>query len=239
MVMESSQVLQGERLRLVLRVSCLRASPATVQLGADSEAQLANFVSLSQDSVTLDLRDAAQRSVPAGSTCYVSFCYGCSVHVFASAVLDRATTQIVLAMPKQIVMERRLSLRKLVTSDSELQVMVTTGGGRVVPAVPRDLSPTGMFLESLLDEYAELVVGTCVTVELRLAENEISVAGVVQRRDGNGYGIAFPEVASEREAELPNRLHELYITLVQHQQIATATATGQHPLDPAPAMPVV
>ena len=129
--MESAPIIDDDVLLDVLRSCCNHSTSATIVSSADNSVLSAAFSSLSQDSLTLDLHDA-DRQIHVDCPCYVAFFLEQARFLFTTTILDQPTpSQITVALPTQMSMERRTSLR--VPVDSRLRVTLTNGD---------DLAPT-------------------------------------------------------------------------------------------------
>ncbi len=200
----------------VLRRHCLRSTPATVRPMADNTVFSATFSSCSTTAVKLDLEGRTPVAFPTSGMCSVVFCHGVTTYHFMASVLEPSSTaQAVLAIPTQIAVERRSSLR--VPIKAGLHIELKTGDGRRIAARPQNLSLSGVFVGFAPDEDPGLSVHERISVELRLAHESASVDGWIRRHVGNSYGIAFSPVESAKTSEPPAALRRVYTALRQRE----------------------
>jgi hypothetical protein len=192
---------------------------------ADSNVFSAAFSSCSPTSVKFDLQGEATCPFPDSGTCSVFFCKCAATYHFMAPILQElGSSQVVLALPTQIAVERRTSLR--VPMNAGLRVQVKTDDGRIVNAKPRDLSLYGTFLDFLTDDDPGLPVNARISLELRLNHLRVNLAGCVRRHVGSIYGIAFQHVDTEMGMEPPDELRRIYTTLRQQKLTPNVVKTG-------------
>ncbi len=205
--MESTPIIDDDEMHDVLRTCCARSTSATIVSNADPSVLSATFSSLSQDALTLGLHDT-DRQIRIACPCYIAFFCEQARYLFTTTILDRpAPSQITLAMPNQLTMERRSSVR--VSVHSRLRVTMTRGDD-LLRADPQALSLSGINIKIDLDNDSQLTVGECVTLQLRLDRECVELEGSVRRQIDNIYSIVFSHAASEGDIHPPDRLQRVY-----------------------------
>lgn len=205
--MASVPIVSGEEMLDVLRTCCSRGTPATIGSNADLRILAATFSNFSQDSVTLDLQEELGE-FRVDCPCYAVFFQEQASHLITTPKLEQpAPFQLVLPVPEQISMERRLSLR--VPVDGELHVTVTRGDA-VLQAEPKGLSLSGINVRFDPSQEPSLRDGECIKLRLRLEHESIDLQGSVTRRTGKMYSITFSHAASVGDIHPPDQLQRMY-----------------------------
>ncbi len=205
--MESAPIIDDDEMLDVLRTCCARSTSATIVSNTDTSILSATFSSLSRDSLTLDLHDAVDQ-IRVDCPCYLAFVYEQARYLFTTTILDQpAPSRITLAMPNQMSMERRTSLR--VPVDSRLRVTLMKGDD-LLPAEPQALSLSGINIRFDLDNDPQLTLGERVTLQLRIDRECAELQGSVRRQIGNIYSIVFSHAASEGDVNPPDKLQRVY-----------------------------
>ncbi len=211
-MVESAPIIYDDEMLDVLRTCCARSISAQIVSHANTSVLSATFSSLSQDSLTFDLHDTGGQ-VGADCSCYVAFFQGRARYLFTTRILDQEVpSQFTLAMPHQMTVERRTSLR--VAVDSRLRVTVTKGD-HLLPAEPHGLSLSGMNIRFNSDTDPKLAVGECVELQLRIDGGSADLQGAVRRHVDNIYSIVFAHAASEGDINPPDKLQRVYWQLRQ------------------------
>ena len=223
--MERTPIIQQDDVPAVLEGYCLRSTPATVRPMADNTVFSAVFSSCSPTSVEFELQGELTCAFPGSGTCSVFFCNGAAAYHFMAPVLQEVeSSQVVLALPNQIAVERRTSLR--VPTNAGLCVEVKTPNGTAVNAQPRDFSLSGMFVEFARGADPVLPLNARISLELRLNHLRANLAGCIRRHVDSSYGIAFEHVDAARRMEPPNELRRIYTTLRQQKLTPNVVKTG-------------
>jgi c-di-GMP-binding flagellar brake protein YcgR len=85
--------------------------------------------------------------------------------------------------------------------------------GQSLSARALDISLTGILLVFDADEAFELELGQPIQLTLRLDSDEQVLQAVFRRRQGEGYGLYFPETMQHQHAQSPQRLNKMVMEL--------------------------
>ena len=97
---------------------------------------------------------------------------------------------------------------------------VTLKRGQTAYSVtPRNISVMGIFVEFSSADVSDLPRDAVLEITLAFEERTVSLRGVVNRREANGYGIVFPESIRQEELDPPLPLVEIVMEL-QRRMIA-------------------
>lgn len=144
---------------------------------------------------------------------FLSFVWEIEVVFFLAPVQsfcgDTIPETLVVQAPNQIASENRSAFRVPIFQDSSPRVLIEQNGHKIGTPRAIDISFTGILVEFPSDDVAEIEIDSKVQLELVLDDLEIDIEGVIRRRDGQRYGILFPETIKGSHVAPPDALNTL------------------------------
>jgi len=116
---------------------------------------------------------------------------------------------IFLRAPKPKTDERRRAFRVTISRLTDLAVRVNFKG-KTWEVAPVDLSLTGILVQFLKTEIADIPIDAEVGIELRFDNKTAALKGIVRRRQGNQYGILLANSLRNGELRPPESLVIIY-----------------------------
>ncbi|MBW2560544.1 MAG: PilZ domain-containing protein [Deltaproteobacteria bacterium] len=114
--------------------------------------------------------------------------------------------------PKPKTDERRIAFRVAISRLTDLAVRVNFKG-KTWEVAPVDLSLTGILVQFLKTEIADIPIDAEVGIELRFDDKTAVLRGIVRRRQGNRYGILLANSLRNGELKPPETLIVIYKAL--------------------------
>jgi len=218
---------------------CVNGAPAVVITLDERGVYQARFVSMSKDSVTLDLlTEPAEGTFSPDSVCSVSFHLGNRAGIFLATVRElvppRAAPQahsLVLNLPRLVIRgETRRTFRLPVAQDLGVNVtLVDERGGQLTPRL-LDISLGGMLVEFPIGQDPEFESGTSVRAEIRHRNHNVRLQGEIRRRERRQYGILFVDILQEGNIDPPEALRTILKAIEarwQEERARTKPAPGR------------
>jgi hypothetical protein len=183
----------------------------------------AHFVEVSKDSITVNLANNVVNDADLWlkiPRLFISFSHNGNCCAFFAEVMEYRDKSTVLSpalklkvSSKIIGMESRMSYRVPIGEKFAPSVRMFTKEGRVFLPKPIDLSYTGILIEFDKKEDPNFQPSDEVRLELRLDKYLIQLKAVVKRRDGNRYGLFFPEIVTQHGINPPQALQKIVASL--------------------------
>ena len=203
--------LEKDELDQLLQTLCTQGTPVTL-ISVDSGAiGRGRFRLFSNGLVTVDVLDKPKQVTCKPLTqCVFVFRLGNRGCVFLALVesfcSDTTPETLVVRAPNQIASENRSAFRVPIFQDNSPLVRIKQNGHTIGTPQAIDISLTGILVEFPSEDVPEIDVDTKVQIELGLDDIEIDLVGDVRRRDGQRYGILFPETLKGAHVEPPDGL---------------------------------
>jgi hypothetical protein len=219
--------------RAVLSEQVTFRAPAAVALLDSGRRFDVRFAGLGEREVSFDLPSPfPPPRLEALSACWVSFVHRRRSVAFLSHVrrVDAGTTpelprQLVLRLPSRLASEDLRSARRIGgLRASGVRVGLDAGRrGRWTPA-PVNLSASGILLEFDRTSAPPLHAGSEARVELRLAEESVTLEARVRRRQGPRLALTFRDVLRDGDLAPPPALARIL------ERLESAEGTAAPPL---------
>ena len=213
--------LTSEQQRDVFSQCCAARSPAVLLCGETGTTYQGRFTKLTRTNVVFLLSIPSSELVVAPLSVFcVTFNQGGRARVFLAPLVgvDRSgpVALVALELPDQIATaEGRVSFRVPVTATSGLLVRLTTDEGLTLQPGAVDLSTSGVQV-CLEEADPALSIGAAVRVQLAHSARYASISAVVRRREGNRYGLSFPQSIREGELVPPPELSQILRSIEAH-----------------------
>jgi c-di-GMP-binding flagellar brake protein YcgR len=108
--------------------------------------------------------------------------------------------------------QRRRAFRVPLTASSDLSVILEYRD-KSCPVNALNISLTGILIEFESDDVYDMAIGGEVNLTLKLGDKAAKISGKIMRRDGNQYGIFFPDTIVENEVQPPAPLQSIVLVL--------------------------
>ena len=108
--------------------------------------------------------------------------------------------------------QRRNAFRISLTASSDLSVMLEYKD-KSCSVKPLNISFTGILIEFDGDDVYDIAIGDTVYLTLKSGDKATKISGKIVRRDGNQYGIFFPDTVVDSEVEPPENLRSIVLKL--------------------------
>ena len=108
--------------------------------------------------------------------------------------------------------QRRRAFRIPLTASSDLSVILGyKDKSCTVNAL--NISLTGILIEFEGYDVYDIAIGAEVNLTLKLGDKAVKISGKIVRRDGNQYGIFFPDTIVDNEVQPPDSLQSIVLKL--------------------------
>lgn len=178
---------------------CAAGTPAVITFRDGGVGLRARFSSFRDERVELELVDDPLGDVEEGTLCFVSFLYrGRPVNFTAplrNAGNDLGRPSVLLGVPGHIVSEGLRSAFRVPSGPGDHGVDLVGDDGISWHATLVNLSLTGMLLR-FRGDGPTLMPDQVVEISVKVAADQVRLAGVVRRVGPDGVGIFFPDAVS-------------------------------------------
>jgi len=177
----------------VLQVACLSKTPVAVMAAHMSLSCTGRLCSASSEGVVVELSNPPDGTL-LGSSAAVTFPSGDGTKGFVSEVtgVDKTAggdTIATLALPDQLRAGTRRSAVRIPVPPETLTAAIVQGDGVRGPAVPIDISLTGILIELDALRAQRVAAGAHLSLRIALGSVELLLECEVRRKDGRRLGL--------------------------------------------------
>ncbi len=134
---------------------------------------------------------------------------GNQVTIEASQLLDIVRSSLAPVAQNHVVQpaapERRAAFRIPVWQQSDFHVNLAIDGSHWA-VTPLDMSMYGILIEAP-SNIPEIQIDSEVLLTLQMGSETVDMLSIVRRRNGNRYGLQFPQSCAGSEVTPPHQLH--------------------------------